>query len=65
MVSQSLNGFSIIKWFPLYGFSIIKWFPDLLKPHGTMQGKARRAVVPQHEETKRKRTIHYSHFMVS
>ena len=22
------------------------WFPDLLKPHGTMQGKARRAVVP-------------------
>ena len=50
-----LNGFSIIKWFPLYGFSIIKWFPDLLKPHGTMQ----------HKETKRKRTIHYSHFMVS
>ena len=41
------------------------WFPDLLKPHGTMQGKARRAVVPQHKETKRKRTIHYSHFMVS
>ena len=22
------------------------WFPDLLKPHDTMQGKARRAVVP-------------------
>ena len=41
------------------------WFPDLLRPHGTMQWKARRAVVPQHKETKRKRTIHYSHFMVS